>query len=140
MAASSEADAAIVFFNVNPSQFNINLWSLQSTGPDVNGEIANFDPTQSYTWTILTAAGGITNYTGTDQFFVNTGAVNGAGGFANALNPGWGFTVVRAGNNLNLVYGELAPAAVPEPGTWAAAALLAGGAAYMRWRRRAKVS
>ena len=30
--------------------------------------------------------------------------------------------------------------AVPEPGTWAAAALLAGGAAFMRWRKRAKVS
>ena len=27
--------------------------------------------------------------------------------------------------------------AVPEPGTWAAAALLAGGAAFLRWRRRA---
>lgn len=26
--------------------------------------------------------------------------------------------------------------AIPEPGTWAAAALLAGGAAYARWRRR----
>jgi len=31
-------------------------------------------------------------------------------------------------------------AAVPEPGTWAAAALLAGGAAFMRWRKRAKVA
>ena len=29
-----------------------------------------------------------------------------------------------------------APAAVPEPGTWAAAALLAGGAAFTRWRKR----
>lgn len=29
-----------------------------------------------------------------------------------------------------------APNAVPEPGTWAAAALLAGGAAFMRWRQR----
>ena len=29
---------------------------------------------------------------------------------------------------------------VPEPGTWAAAALLAGGAALVRWRKRAKVS
>jgi len=28
------------------------------------------------------------------------------------------------------------PAAVPEPGTWAAAALLAGGAAFVRWRKR----
>ncbi len=27
-------------------------------------------------------------------------------------------------------------AAVPEPGTWAAAALLASGAAFMRWRKR----
>jgi hypothetical protein len=25
---------------------------------------------------------------------------------------------------------------VPEPGTWAAAALLAGGAAFARWRKR----
>jgi hypothetical protein len=32
------------------------------------------------------------------------------------------------------------PAAVPEPGTWAAAALLAGGAAFVRWRKRAKVA
>ena len=30
--------------------------------------------------------------------------------------------------------------AVPEPGTWAAAALLVGGAAFVRWRRRGKVS
>jgi DNA-binding beta-propeller fold protein YncE len=30
--------------------------------------------------------------------------------------------------------------AVPEPGTWAAAALLVGGAAFMRWRKRARVS
>jgi len=35
---------------------------------------------------------------------------------------------------------EPVPTAVPEPGTWAAAALLAGGAAFMRWRRRAQVS
>jgi len=30
------------------------------------------------------------------------------------------------------------PSARPEPGTWAAAALLAGGAAFMRWRKRVK--
>ena len=35
---------------------------------------------------------------------------------------------------------EVGSAAVPEPGTWAAAALLAGGAAFMRWRKRTKVS
>jgi len=37
-------------------------------------------------------------------------------------------------------FATTAPAAVPEPGTWAAAALLAGGAAFMRWRKRAKVA
>ena len=29
---------------------------------------------------------------------------------------------------------EVSP--IPEPGTWAAAALLAGGAAFLRWRKR----
>jgi len=33
-----------------------------------------------------------------------------------------------------------ASAAVPEPGTWAAAALLVGGAAFARWRKRKQVS
>lgn len=33
-----------------------------------------------------------------------------------------------------------ASAAVPEPGTWGAAALLVGGAAFARWRKRKKVS
>jgi hypothetical protein len=32
------------------------------------------------------------------------------------------------------------PAPIPEPGTWAAAILLAGGAAFARWRKRGKVS
>jgi len=31
---------------------------------------------------------------------------------------------------------NVGPEPIPEPGTWAAAALLAGGAAFMRWRRR----
>jgi hypothetical protein len=37
-------------------------------------------------------------------------------------------------------FATTAPAAVPEPGTWAAAALLASGAGFMRWRKRAKVA
>jgi hypothetical protein len=32
------------------------------------------------------------------------------------------------------------PAAVPEPGTWAAAALLVGAAGYVRWRKRKQVA
>ena len=40
------------------------------------------------------------------------------------------------GNIENPTYIGPSPAAVPEPGTWAAAALLAGGAAFARWRKR----
>ena len=40
------------------------------------------------------------------------------------------------GGTINLTY-EYTPAEViPEPGTWAAAALLVGGAAFARWRKR----
>jgi len=46
------------------------------------------------------------------------------------------FTASVMGGTVNLTY-EYTPAEViPEPGTWAAAALLVGGAAFMRWRRR----
>jgi hypothetical protein len=41
---------------------------------------------------------------------------------------------------MTLEIGEFAPEPIPEPGTWAAAALLVGGAAFMRWRKRAQVS
>jgi len=37
-------------------------------------------------------------------------------------------------------FATTAPAAVPEPGTWAAAALLVGAAAFMRWRKRKQVA
>ena len=115
------------------SKFNINLWSLVSTGPDVSGALADFNANQNYTWTILTAQGGITGFA-ENKFAIYTAPNNGTGGFANLLPPGRGFSIVRDGNNLNLVYG--ASTAIPEPGTWAAAALLVGGAAYMRWRKR----
>ncbi|MEY3481767.1 MAG: hypothetical protein RIQ71_2542, partial [Verrucomicrobiota bacterium] len=119
------------------SKFNINLWSLQSTGPDVNGTVAAFNNTQNYAWTIATAAGGITNFN-SSYFNLNTGAINGTAGFANALNGG-SFYLAQNGNDLNLVFTS-AGAGVPEPGTWAAAALLAGGAAFTRWRKREKNS
>jgi fibronectin-binding autotransporter adhesin len=122
------------------SEFNINLWSLQSTGPDVIGAVTGFVNTQNYTWKIATAAGGITGFN-SSHFNLNTGANNGTGGFANALNGG-SFSLAQSldGNDLNLVFTAAGGAAVPEPGTWAAAALLAGAAAFMRWRKRAKVS
>jgi len=120
------------------NEFEINLWSLSSIGPDVSGNALNFNSGQNYTWTIASAASGITGFTGSNQFSINTAANNGAAGFANALNGG-SFSIAQSGNDLNLVFTAAVvppgPAAVPEPGTWAAAALLAGGA-YLRWRKR----
>ncbi|MFM8810545.1 MAG: PEP-CTERM sorting domain-containing protein, partial [Chthoniobacterales bacterium] len=117
------------------SQFNINHWSLQSTGPDVNGALAGFNNTQNYTWKIATAAGGITNFS-SSYFNLNTGAINGTEGFANELGGGT-FSLAQSGNDLNLIFtAATGPAAVPEPGTWAAAALLVGAAGFMRWRKR----
>ncbi|MBU3666781.1 MAG: hypothetical protein FGM15_13035 [Chthoniobacterales bacterium] len=54
------------------------------------------------------------------------------------VTPGtyvWSWT----GDSMTMNIGSPAPA-IPEPGTWAAAALLVGGAGYVRWRKRAKIS
>jgi len=89
--------------------FAINLWSLSSTGPDVNGNALNFNNTINQSWTILTTSGGISGFEATD-FLVNVGANNGTGGFSNALGGG-SFSIDATSNNLVLNY-----TAVPEPG------------------------
>jgi autotransporter-associated beta strand protein len=120
------------------NEFKINLWSLSSTGPDTNGDIADFNPANNYEWLAVTAS----NITGFDasHFAVNVGAINDTTGFSNPLDPGYTFGVRQAGGNLYVTYGQAAP--IPEPGTWAAMAIFAGGAAYAGWRRRksAKIS
>ena len=120
LSAAGQLDLAALTVS---SKFNINLLTL---GSGTGGALADFIPNQSYTWTILTATNGISGFAA-NKFNINTA------GFANTLAPGWGFSVVEDGGNLNLVYGSTA---IPEPGTWAAAALLVGGAALMRWRKR----
>ena len=119
------------------NEFKINLWSLSGVDPDVNGNASNFDPSRNYTWTIVRALGGINGYIGSDQFLVNIGATNGAGGFANTLGGGT-FSVLQSGNDLNLVFTSSTP--IPEPGTWVAAALFAIGAGLAGWRKRARIS
>ena len=86
----------------NSSPFQLNLWSLSDTSPDLNGNAINFSPTQGYTWTIASAAGGITGFA-SDAFVINTTAVNGAAGFSNDLGGGT-FLLTVAGNDLNLVF------------------------------------
>ncbi|MBU3664756.1 MAG: PEP-CTERM sorting domain-containing protein [Chthoniobacterales bacterium] len=56
----------------------------------------------------------------------------------NAITPAGTWEVAESSRYSLSVYAT--SNAVPEPGTWAAAALLAGGAAFVRWRKGAKVS
>jgi fibronectin-binding autotransporter adhesin len=90
--------------------FKINLWSLSSTGPDVNGNALNFNSSQGYTWTIASATGGITGFDA-GKFQIITGATNGTGGFTNAFTGT--FSLALSGStDLNLVYTAGAPAAI----------------------------
>jgi autotransporter-associated beta strand protein len=90
--------------------FKINLWSLSSTGPDVNGNALNFDASQGSTWKIASATGGITGFD-TDKFQIITGATNGTGGFTNAFTGT--FSLALSGStDLNLVYTAGAPSVI----------------------------
>ena len=60
--------------------FEINLWSLSSISPDVNGSAINFDNTQNYTWEILTYTS-LNGAFNENLFAINAGANNGTSGF-----------------------------------------------------------
>jgi autotransporter-associated beta strand protein len=114
------------------NKFNINLWSLSGL-PDTTGLATGFDATQNYSWKILDAAG-ITGSFNTNLFTINTGAINGTGGFTGATGL---FSLAMDSNNDLFLSYTGAGAAVPEPGTWAAGGLLLVLAAVAR--RRAKL-
>ena len=111
------------------SEFNINLWSLSGMSPDASGDALNFNPGQNYTWVIVATDLGVIGFN-EDFFNVNVMSTNGTDGFSNALLGGI-FGVQVSGNNLELTF-----SAVPEPGTWAAAALLGAAAVAVQRGRR----
>ncbi len=90
---------------------------------------ANFDPTQAYHWTLLTATGGITNFNAND-FQINLSTSDGTS-FLNSTGVGQ-FYVTSTGNTLELNFSP-----VPEPSTvmLMASGLCAVGAAFRRRRR-----
>jgi autotransporter-associated beta strand protein len=110
--------------NLTTANLAINLWSLSSTGPDVNGIALNFSDALNYSWVLASATGGVTGFDATD-FVINTTANNGTPGFSNSFTGG--FAVAVSGNNLVLNY-----TAVPEPAT----ALLGGLGLLALLRRR----
>jgi len=85
------------------------------------------------TFTQLTDGGGARNQSGPASFSVLAGQTF---GFRAVTTDGVGGSAQSTISSFEAPGGS---AAVPEPGTWAAAALLAGGAAFARWRKRAKV-
>jgi len=107
--------------------FTINLITLQSNN-STPGALDNFDATADYTgasaWMIASAPS--INGFDASLFTLNTAGFSGATGT---------FAIEQRSGDLFLTYtGGGQP--IPEPGTWAAAALLAGAAGYVRWRRR----
>ncbi len=86
--------------------FTIIVTSLDAA--DHAGVAENFDPAQSYTWTLVTASSGITGF-GVGNFAIDTS------GFANAPNS-TRFSLSTDGNHLVLSY-----SAVPEPGAYGVA-------------------
>jgi hypothetical protein len=105
------------------NKFNIDITSL-TTG-DAAGPASDFDPTQSYSWVIASAAGGITAFDPT-AFNLETSH------FANSYSGTFG--IATSGNNLELTY---TGAPVPEP-TGIAAAIAAGTVGLLSRRRRAQ--
>ena len=89
--------------------FKINLATVSGTAA-ASGSATNFDPLANYSWTIATAAGGITGFA-SDKFLITSSATNGSGGFVNDLAGGT-FSLAQSGNDLNLVFTAGAPTVI----------------------------
>jgi T5SS/PEP-CTERM-associated repeat protein len=120
---------AILAGTTTNSQFTIELDSL--TAANAPGLALSFDPTQSYAWPIAQVSGGITGFNAADVALDATG-------FTNPTNGGsFGLSLSPDGQTLAVTFTP-----VPEPGTLALAAIVAGAFAWRRLRvlRRRDVS
>ncbi|NDG73268.1 MAG: hypothetical protein EBY32_18585, partial [Proteobacteria bacterium] len=94
------------------NKFNVNLWSLNATSPETTGIAQNFNATNDYSWNI----GTFTSISGfnTSYFNINTGAINGTGGF---IGFNGNFTLSSNGTSLTLNY-VAANVSLSGNGTW----------------------
>jgi fibronectin-binding autotransporter adhesin len=98
-----------------------------TVGTDVAGLMADFDPTQAYTWL---AAGWAGSYFGpTDTALLDAATTFDSSGFLNPVAGTFGWQLNSGNRELSLVY---TPTAVPEP----SALVMVAGAALAAWIRR----
>lgn len=123
--------SVLTLANTSMDPFNINLWSLSSIDPDVEGDALNFDSLLNYSWTLIETDQLISGFSA-DKFVVNVDAYNGTSGFSNLLDGGV-FSVALADGGTNLV---LNFTAIPEPSTFALMMAMLGITATVVVRRR----
>jgi hypothetical protein len=112
------------------SGYNINLWSLASLSPDVDGDALNFDNLSSYSWTLAQTTDGVIGFDPAN-FNIVTDPNNGTAGFSNPLDGGT-FSLAVSDNALSLQFNP-----IPEPSTLIIWSLLgAFGISVGWWRRR----
>jgi MYXO-CTERM domain-containing protein len=110
--------------------FRIDLITL-TTDNSTRGALDNFNPTADYlTGWMIARAPTITGFLASEFDIFSGDFVGATGTFAIEQR-----NLDGGGQGLFITYTS-GSEAIPEPGTWAAAALLAGAAGYVRWRRR----
>ncbi len=124
-----DVEGTLTLTGLTNSGFTINLITLSNS--TTAGPMANFYSSSNYNSWMIARAATITGFSAS-LFNLSTNS------FANAVTGTFGIRqgTFEGDQALFLTYnggGE----AIPEPGTWAAAALLAATAGFMRWRRRA---
>jgi len=101
---------------------DVKMWATSNLGVDPN--------------TLVSGAANASLLGTKNNFSFNTVKLN--GDYAGSLRVSGIASAPTASEAINFSTQSAPP--VPEPGTWATAALLAGGAAFARWRKRAKTA
>jgi len=125
--------------------------NLDLTQSTIELGLRSADFPSNFTWLFTDTSNNVASYTGSFPSHTTVSPVLAysvlLSSFANAGSVDWtsiNFIELQGGGVLELDLQIVTPlgiettqaAPIPEPGTWAAAALLVGGAALMRWRRR----